>query len=221
MGSEPLPTEKGPSIRKPLILDRSRRLMEIIDSIRNAFLDAQDLLNQFLNDDNNLTTIADIATEIKKIFDNGGKVYSCGNGGSMCDAIHFAEECTGKFRNNRIPLPAIAFSDPGNLTCIANDYGFDEVFSRQVQAFAKAEDLLIVISTSGNSTNIIRAAETANTLNMQVIGLLGKDGGKVKQYCDQVIIAPGDTADRIQEIHIKVIHILIENIERLMFPENY
>ena len=195
--------------------------MELIDSIRNALLDAQDILNQFLLDHNNLTAISDMATDIKEIFDNGGKVYACGNGGSMCDAIHFAEECTGKFRNNRIPLPAIAFSDPGNLTCIANDFGFDEVFSRQVQAFGQSEDMLIVISTSGNSTNIIRAAETAKSKNMQVIGLLGKDGGKVKQYCDRAIIAPGNTADRIQEIHIKVIHILIEHIERLMFPENY
>lgn len=195
--------------------------MELIDSIRNALLDAQDLLNHFLQDHNNLTSISDMATDIREIFDNGGKVYTCGNGGSMCDAIHFAEECTGKFRNNRIPLPAIAFSDPGNLTCIANDFGFDEVFSRQIQASGQSEDLLIVISTSGNSTNIIRAAETAKTLNMQVIGLLGKDGGKVKQYCDRAIIAPGNTADRIQEIHIKVIHILIEHIERLMFPENY
>lgn len=195
--------------------------MELIDSIRNALLDAQDILNHFLHDHSNLTTISDIAFDIKEIFDNGGKVYACGNGGSMCDAIHFAEECTGKFRNNRIPLPAIAFSDPGNLTCIANDFGFDEVFSRQIQAFGQSEDMLIVISTSGNSTNIIRAAETAKTLNMQVIGLLGKDGGKVKQYCDRAIIAPGNTADRIQEIHIKVIHILIEHIERLMFPENY
>ncbi len=195
--------------------------MELIDSIRNTLLDAQDILNQFLHDQNNLTTISDMATDIKEIFDNGGKVYACGNGGSMCDAIHFAEECTGKFRKNRIPLPAIAFSDPGNLTCIANDFGFDEVFSRQVQAFGQSEDLLIVISTSGNSTNIISAAETAKSMNMQVIGLLGKDGGNVKQYCDRAIIAPGNTADRIQEIHIKVIHILIEHIERLMFPENY
>ena len=137
--------------------------MELIDSIRNALLDAQDILNQFLHDHNNLTTISDMATDIREIFDNGGKVYACGNGGSMCDAIHFAEECTGKFRNNRIPLPAIAFSDPGNLTCIANDFGFDEVFSRQVQAFGQSEDMIIVISTSGNSTNIIRAAETAQS----------------------------------------------------------
>lgn len=195
--------------------------MEMIDSIRNALTDAQDLLSQFVQDHNNLTSISKVATDIKEIFDNGGKIYICGNGGSMCDAIHFAEECTGKFRNNRIPLPAIAFSDPGNLTCIANDFGFDEVFSRQVQAFGQPKDMLIVISTSGNSRNITCAAETAKSLNMQVIGLLGKDGGKVRQYCDRALIAPGNTADRIQEIHIKIIHILIEHIERLMFPENY
>ena len=195
--------------------------MEIIDSIRNAFLNAQDILNQFLSDHNNLTTIANIATDIRETFENGGKVYTCGNGGSMCDAIHFAEECTGKFRKNRKPLPTIVFSDPGNLTCIANDFGFNEVFSRQVQAFGQSNDMLIVISTSGNSTNIIRAAETAKSLKMKVIGLLGNDGGKVKQYCDRTIIAPGNTADRIQEIHIKVIHILIEHIERLMFPQNF
>lgn len=195
--------------------------MDISHSIRSALLDAQDILNQFIKTPDNITTIAETAADIKEVVENRCKIYTCGNGGSMCDAIHFAEECTGKFRNNRIPLPAIPLSDVGNITCTANDFGFEEVFSRPLSALGQPGDMLIAISTSGNSENIVRAAETAKSLNMRVFGLLGKDGGTVKQYCDRLIIAPGDTADRMQEIHIKVLHILIEHVERLMFPENY
>ena len=195
--------------------------MEISQSIRNSLLEAQDTLNQFISISENISVIAETATLIQETFENAGKVFTCGNGGSLCDAIHFAEECTGKFRRDRDPLPAIALSDAGHITCTANDYGFEEIFARPLQAFGNPGDSLIAISTSGNSENVVRAAKVAQSKDMHVFGLLGKDGGQLLQYCDRYLIAPGKTADRIQEIHIKVLHILIEQVERLMFPENY
>ena len=195
--------------------------MDILHSIRDALLDAQDTLNQFIQNPDNITIIAETAVLIRDVFKQHGKIFTCGNGGSLCDAIHFAEECTGKFRDNRKPLPVIALSDAGHITCTANDFGFAEVFARPLLALGHPNDLLIVLSTSGNSENVVRAAAAAKSRKMKVFGLIGKDGGQLKNYCDSYLIAPGGTADRIQEIHIKVLHILIENVERLMFPENY
>lgn len=195
--------------------------MNIPESIRSALLDAQDTLNRFIQNPDNIQVIADTAVMMRDVFIQNGRIFTCGNGGSMCDAVHFAEECTGKFRDNREPLPVIALSDVGHITCTANDFGFSEVFARPLLALAQPGDLLVALSTSGNSENIVRAAETAQSQQMHVFGLIGKDGGELKQYCDSYLIAPGETADRIQEIHIKVLHILIEQIERLMFPENY
>jgi D-sedoheptulose 7-phosphate isomerase len=195
--------------------------MDILDTIRDALLAAQDVLNRFIQDPENIATIAKTAEMMRDVFEREGRIFTCGNGGSLCDAIHFAEECTGKFRDNRSPLPAIALSDVGHITCTANDFGFTEIFARPVSVLGHPGDLLVALSTSGNSANIIRAAETAQSRGMQVFGLLGGDGGELRRYCDIYLIAPGDTADRIQEIHIKVLHILIEHVERLMFPENY
>ena len=195
--------------------------MDILNSIRDALLEAQNVLNRFVQNPENIATIAQTAKMMQDVFERQGRIFTCGNGGSLCDAIHFAEECTGKFRDVRTPLPAIALSDAGHITCTANDFGFAEVFARPLSALGHTGDLLVAISTSGNSENIVRAAEVAKSRQMQVFGLLGGDGGSLKQYCDICLIAPGDTADRIQEIHIKVLHILIENVERLMFPENY
>ncbi len=195
--------------------------MEISRSIRSALLDAQNSLNQFIQNPNNITVIAETVALMCKVFENQSKIFTCGNGGSMCDAVHFAEECTGKFRDNRKPLPVITLNDPAHITCTANDFGFSEVFARPVLALGGIGDMLVVLSTSGNSENIIRAAEAAKTKKMHVFGLLGRDGGKLKHRCNSYLIAPGETADRIQEIHIKVLHILIEHVERLMFPENY
>jgi D-sedoheptulose 7-phosphate isomerase len=157
----------------------------------------------------------DVITESLK---NGGKVISCGNGGSMCDAMHFAEELTGRFRENRKALPAIAISDPSHLTCVANDYGFDKVFSRFVEAVGKKGDTLLAISTSGNSKNILEAIAAAKNSGMKVIGLTGKDGGKMATLCDVEIRAAANAnySDRIQEIHIKIIHSLIHCIEEAM-----
>jgi D-sedoheptulose 7-phosphate isomerase len=144
----------------------------------------------------------------------GGKVISCGNGGSMSDAMHFAEELSGRYRNDRPAYAAIAISDPGHLSCVANDYGYAFVFSRMVEAIGSEGDVLFAISTSGNSENILKAIEAARKKGMKVIGLTGKDGGKMAGLCDVEIRAPrSEYADRAQEIHIKVIHSLIDYIE--------
>ena len=195
--------------------------MDIVQSIRDALLAAQDVLDRFIRNPENIATIAETAELMRCVFERQGRIFACGNGGSLCDAIHFAEECTGKFRSDRKPLPAIALGDAGHITCTANDFGFAEIFARPLLALGHPGDLLVAISTSGNSENVVRAAEVAKSRGMQVFGLLGGDGGNLKQYCDVWLIAPGDTADRIQEIHIKVLHILVEHVERLMFPENY
>ena len=140
----------------------------------------------------------------------------------MCDAMHFAEEWTGRFRQDRSALAAVAFSDPSHLTCIANDFGYDEVFAREVEAYGKKGDLLLAISTSGNSPNVLRACEVARERGVTTVGLLGKGGGQLGGHVDIPIVVPdATTSDRIQEVHIKVIHITIEAVERRMFPANY
>ena len=140
----------------------------------------------------------------------------------MCDAMHFAEEWTGRFRGNRAAVPAVAFSDPSHLTCIANDFGYDEVFAREVEAYGKPGDLLLAISTSGNSPNVLRALEVAKEKGVTTVGLLGKGGGEMLERVDIPILVPrAQTSDRIQEVHIKIIHITIESVERELFPENY
>ena len=145
----------------------------------------------------------------------GGKIISCGNGGSQCDAMHFAEELSGRFRNDRKALPAISISDPSHITCVGNDYGFDFVFSRFVEGLGNKGDVLLAISTSGNSANVLQAAKAAREKGMKVVVLTGKDGGKLAPLADVSIIVPHNGfADRIQEIHIKVIHILILLIEK-------
>ena len=147
---------------------------------------------------------------------------SCGNGGSMCDAMHFAEEWTGRFRGNRDALPAIAFSDPSQLTCIANDFGYDEVFARSVAAYGKEGDVLVALSTSGNSPNVLKAVAAAKERGITTVGLLGKGGGELLDQVDVPIVVPhAQSSDRIQEVHIKVLHIVIEAVERQLFPDNY
>lgn len=157
-----------------------------------------------------------IASHVAAAIRGGGKVLICGNGGSLCDAAHFAEELTGRFRADRPALPAIAIAEPGHLTCTANDYGFEHVFSRAVEALGRPGDMLIVLTTSGNSPNILRAAETGRRQGLRTAALLGKDGGKLRGVCDDEIIAPGATSDRIQELHMLVLHILVERIEVLL-----
>jgi D-sedoheptulose 7-phosphate isomerase len=139
----------------------------------------------------------------------------------MCDAMHFAEELSGRYRKNRKALSAQSISDPSHLTCVANDFGFEAVFSRGVEAFGRPGDILVAFSTSGNSPNIVSAARAAHAAHMSVLGLLGHDGGAVRALCDIALVVPGSTADRIQEIHIRAVHIVIELVERELFPENY
>ncbi|TXC78315.1 D-sedoheptulose 7-phosphate isomerase [Luteibaculum oceani] len=177
-------------------------------------LEAQEVLKQFLSDDSNAKKIDDSAILMAQAIKAGGKIISCGNGGSMCDAMHFAEELSGRFRDDRKALPAISISDPSHISCVGNDYGFNQVFARFVEALGNKNDVLLAISTSGNSENVLRAAECAKVKGMKIVALTGKDGGKLGAIADVEIRSPKTQyADRAQEIHIKVIHSLIEGIE--------
>lgn len=194
----------------------------MIEYVKNSLADAQSALNRFVNDERNLQSIVDAADLLISSFRSAGKAFSCGNGGSMCDAMHFAEEFTGRFRNNRPGVAAIAISDPTHITCVANDYGYDQVFSRYIQAHGRPGDVLLAISTSGKSQSILVAAEAARQLDMRVIGLTGTPGSPLQAMCDVCICSPGGSyADRVQEMHIKIIHILLELVERNLFLENY
>ena len=189
-----------------------------MDTIRSQFLEAQEVLTSFISDDANILAIENAGALIVNSFKQKGKLMSCGNGGSMCDAMHFAEELSGRFRNNRPSLPAMAISDPSYMSCVINDYGADAVFSRFIEGMGFSGDILIAISTSGNSKNVINAAQTAKEKGMKVIALTGKTGGELAALADVEIRAPHSKyADRVQEIHIKVIHSLIHYIELNMF----
>ena len=179
------------------------------------------LLENFIKEEEERRETEKVAKELADVFTKGNKVLICGNGGSNCDALHFAEEFTGRFRGDRKALPAIAISDSSHITCVGNDYGFDYIFSRGVEAYGKEGDMFFGISTSGDSPNVIKAVEAAKKLGMKTCVLLGKDGGKLKGMCDYEFIIPGKTSDRIQEIHMMILHIIIEGVERIMFPENY
>ena len=190
--------------------------------IRASFEEARQTLDAFLADPACLAGVERFVAAASKTLRSGGLLMACGNGGSMCDAMHFAEEWTGRFRKDRKALPAIAFSDPSQLTCIANDFGFDEIFARSVEAYGKPGDLLVAISTSGTSPNILRAVEVARAKGVVTVGLLGKGGGKLLERVDVAIVVPlATTSDRIQEVHIKVLHIAIETVERELYPANY
>lgn len=191
--------------------------MHLPDLIRAELTEARSVLDQFLADDTNLARIAQAAELVAASLHSGGKVLTCGNGGSLCDAQHFAEELSGRYRQDRRALAAIALTEASHMTCVANDFGFEFVFSRFVEALGRPGDVLLAISTSGNSPNILRAAEAARTAGMQVIALTGKDGGQLAHHCDVEIRVPHfGFADRIQEVHIKAIHIMILLIEKLV-----
>jgi D-sedoheptulose 7-phosphate isomerase len=177
--------------------------------------EAQQTLSNFIADPNNIAAIEKAANAMADAVAAGGKILSCGNGGSMCDAMHFAEELTGRYRNNRQAIPAISISDVSHMSCVGNDYGYDFVFSRYIEALGNKGDVLLAISTSGNSANVLKAAEAARAKGMTIVGLTGKDGGKLAPLCDVEVRVPHQGyADRVQEIHIKVIHILILLIEK-------
>ncbi|WP_257294157.1 D-sedoheptulose 7-phosphate isomerase [Endozoicomonas sp. YOMI1] len=185
--------------------------------IRQELEEAMVVLSRFLDDDANLESIDLAAQLLSESFKAGGKVLSCGNGGSHCDAMHFAEELTGRFRDNRPGYAAIAISDPSHISCVSNDFGYEYVFSRYVEAVGREGDALLGISTSGNSGNIIKAVEAARAKGMKVILLSGKDGGEMAGMADVEIRVPHfGYADRIQEVHIKAIHIMIQLVEKYM-----
>lgn len=190
----------------------------MINSILDELNESASTLNRFINTPSAIAAIENASKMMVQAFTSGNKIISCGNGGSMCDAMHFAEELSGRYRNERKSLAAIAISDPAFITCAANDYGFEHIFSRFIEGVANAGDVLLAISTSGNSINIINAVKAAKEKQIKVIALTGKDGGALAAMADIEIRAPHSIyADRAQEIHIKVIHILIKNIEQELF----
>lgn len=191
----------------------------MIKTIKTAFSTAQETLNSFVEDSNNISQMQRIVAALARVYASGGKCIIFGNGGSMCDAMHFAEEFTGRFRKDRPALPCIAIADPSHITCVGNDYGFDEIFSRGVEAYAKADDFVVGISTSGNSPNVIRGLQVAKDRGCFTFALLGKDGGKLKDFCDFELIVAGDTADRIQEVHTLILHTIIQCVEKELYPE--
>ena len=195
--------------------------MDLKKSIETALAESHKVLGEFIADPANTAVIGRMADALTECFRNGNKVLSCGNGGSACDALHFAEEFTGRFKGDRKALPVIPLLDGANLTCIANDYGFENIFSRGVEAYGKPGDVLLAISTSGNSGNIIKAVEAARAAGMVVHLMLGKDGGKLKGRGNEEIRVVAADTERNQEVHQIVLHIHIESVERRMFPENY
>ena len=184
------------------------------DAIKQHLDEATEALKAF-NTDINITAIHNALKIMVEALKNGKKIISCGNGGSMCDAMHFAEELSGRFRDDRKSLAAVSISDPSHISCVANDYGYEHVFSRYIEALGCEGDVLLGISTSGNSENVLRAVDAAKENGMKTIGLTGKNGGKMALKVNAEIRAPHSPyADRVQEIHIKVIHALIDGIEK-------
>lgn len=184
------------------------------DLIKHSLQEAHEELVTFMSDDANIAAIAEAGHIMSETLKQGGKIISCGNGGSLCDATHFAEELTGRYRFNRRSLPAIAINDPAYMTCVGNDFSFEDIYRRYVEGVGQAGDVLLAISTSGNSENILWAVEAAHEKGMKVIGLTSEGGNKLSAVADVAVCAPRSAfSDRVQEIHIKVIHILIQLIE--------
>ena len=193
-----------------------------IDVVRAGLVEAACVLDNLIANESTLGLISQAGQLLAQTIQSGGRIYSCGNGGSMCDAMHFAEELCGRFREDRPAYPAIAISDSGYLSCVGNDYGYDQVFARFLQAQGRAGDVLLAISTSGASKNILAAAHVARELGVCVVGLTGKPNSALSQISDLAIVTPGGRyADRVQELHIKIIHLLIELVERQLAPQNY
>lgn len=195
--------------------------MDLQNTWNNAFEEAEKTLHTFHTNKENMDKCIRFSNLLIDCFKKGNNVFSCGNGGSHCDSMHFAEELTGQFRKPRKPLGALALGDPSHMTCTANDYGFEYIFARQLEGLGRKGDVLIALSTSGNSQNVINAVKVAKQKGIKVVGLLGKTGGKLKDLVDIPIIVQAQTSDRIQEVHIKIIHTVIESVERELFKENY
>lgn len=194
----------------------------MIQHIEASLREAEVALTNLIANKDTLKDIERAAGLLIAAFEAKGRVYSCGNGGSMCDAMHFAEELTGRYRLDRAALAAAAISDPGHISCVGNDLGYEQVFSRYIEAHGRRGDCLLVLSTSGTSKNVLRAARAAKSLGLSVIALAGKPSPELQALSTVYVYTPGGVfADRVQELHIKVLHILIELIERHFFPENY
>lgn len=187
-----------------------------------ALNDARDALDALISNEKTIEAVVAAAGLMADAVEGDGKVMSCGNGGSLCDAMHFAEEMTGRYRSNRRPYAALAISDASHMACVGNDYGYEEVFSRYVEAHGRKGDVLLAITTSGTSRNIVKAAEVARREGVKVVALTGRDETPITELADVSIVTPaGRWADRVQELHIKCIHILIELIERRLDKQNY
>ena len=187
-----------------------------------ALNDARDALDALISNEKTIEAVVAAAGLMADAVEGDGKVMSCGNGGSLCDAMHFAEEMTGRYRSNRRPYAALAISDASHMACVGNDYGYEEVFSRYVEAHGRKGDVLLAITTSGTSRNIVKAAEVARRKGVKVVALTGRDETPITELADVSIVTPaGRWADRVQELHIKCIHILIEHIERRLDKQNY
>jgi D-sedoheptulose 7-phosphate isomerase len=194
---------------------------KIRQSMQKALQEARSLLEDFHQQEETLDFLKSFCEGLLDIFRKEGRVFIAGNGGSHCDALHFAEEFTGRYRGNRRALPVMALGEASHVTCVGNDYGFEEIFSRQIEAFGREGDLLILLSTSGCSKNLYRALEKARMKNMKILALLGRDGGRLQGKADLEIIVPGKTSDRIQELQMMLLHIVIEGVERSLFPDHY
>ena len=187
-----------------------------------ALNDARDALDALISNEKTIEAVVAAAGLMADAVEGDGKVMSCGNGGSLCDAMHFAEEMTGRYRSNRRPYAALAISDASHMACVGNDYGYEEVFSRYVEAHGRKGDVLLAITTSGTSRNIVKAAEVARRKGVKVVALTGRDETPITELADVSIVTPaGRWADRVQELHIKCIHRLIELIERRLDKQNY
>jgi D-sedoheptulose 7-phosphate isomerase len=193
-----------------------------VGAVKNTLDEALGALQALIGNEVMLQRIAAAGQLLADTLAAGGRAYSCGNGGSMCDAMHFAEELTGRFRDDRPGYAALAISDPSHLSCVGNDYGYQQVFARFIEAHGRAGDVLLAISTSGASKNVLAAVDAARQRGMKVIGLMGREHAPLAESADVAIVTTaGEYADRVQELHIKVIHILIELVERRLAPENY
>lgn len=188
---------------------------------KNSLQEAHQILTDFMGNPIQIEKCVSFTQRIVETYKNNGNIFICGNGGSHCDAMHFAEELTGKNRFDRRPLGALALGDPSHVTCVGNDYGFEHIFSRQLSALGRRGDLLIGLSTSGNSKNVGMALEAAKERGIKTVALLGRDGGWIKEKADLVITIPARTSDRVQEMHIKLLHTVIEAAERELFPASF
>lgn len=192
------------------------------DHIRSSLSEAQSALENLLSNDTQLANIESAASVLIDALKNGKTIFSCGNGGSMCDAMHFAEELTGRYRKNRKGHAAVSISDPSHISCVANDFGYEFIFSRYLESHAEQGDVLLGISTSGTSKNVVQAARVAKEMGVHAIILSGREAEELQSLASVYICTKGgDFADRVQELHIKILHIFIELIERSFHPENY